>query len=163
MAKKYTNTVENYSIDTLDRDILRVLQSDGRISYRDLGERVGLSANAVGARVGRLVETGVIRGFRAEVNHAALGRGLEAFVDCWLEDRGAEHWGGFVDVVAADERVIDAVHLTGKVDYRLRVVVASATELDELLGTLRREAGIGETDTRLILRRYDVAGSTGGS
>ncbi len=143
-------------IDDIDRDIIRALQEDGRLSYRDLGDRVGLSANAASARVGRLRVEGIITGIHAHVDHAALGRGLEAFVDCWLEQRDPEHWDRFVDHIVADDRVIDAVHLTGKVDYRLRVVVASAEELDELLGSLRTEAGIGETDTRLILRRYPL-------
>ncbi len=148
-------------IDEIDRAIIGTLQEDGRMSYRDLGERVGLSANAAGSRVHRLRSEGVITGIHAHVDHAALGRGLEAFVDCWLESRDPEHWDRFVDHILSDDRVIDAVHLTGKVDYRLRVVVASAAELDELLGDLRTRAGIGETDTRLILRRYPVSPAAG--
>lgn len=148
------DTVFSTVIDEIDRAIIRELQEDGRLSYRDLGERVGLSANATGVRVQRLRSDGVITGVHAHVDHAALGRGIEAYVDCWLESRDPEHWDRFVAHIVADDRVIDAVHLTGKVDYRLRVVVASATELDELLGDLRTKAGIGETDTRLILRSY---------
>ena len=95
------------------------------------------------------------------MDQAALGRGLEAYVDCWLEDRDPKQWDRFSQHIAADERILDAVHLTGKVDYRLRVVVSSAEELDELLGKLRTEAGIAETDTRLILRRYLTPGGSG--
>lgn len=147
-------------IDPVDRHIIRVLQRDGRLSFREVGAEVGLSPNATGVRVGRLIDEGVITGIHAQVDHAKLGRPIEASVDCWLEDRDPEHWDHFVEHVLSDERIIDAVHLTGKVDYRLRVVVGSPTELDELLGALRTDAGIGETDTRLILRRYALAGTT---
>ncbi len=151
-----SDTVVSTVIDELDRQILRVLQRDGRLSHRDIGAEVGLSPNATGARVARLLNDGVITGIHAHVDHTALGRGLEAVVDCWLESRDPHDWDRFVDHVMADDRVVDAVHLTGKVDYRLRVVVSSAAELDDLLNGLRVHGGIGETDSRLILRRYPV-------
>lgn len=144
-------------IDEIDRRIIRVLRRNGRISNRELGQEVGLSPNATGVRVNRLLDSGVITGIHARVNHEALGRGIEAFVDCWVDNRDPREWDRFPAYIESDDRIIDAVHLTGKVDYRLRVVVSSATELDELLGALRREAGIGETDTRLILRRYETS------
>lgn len=131
------------------------MQSDGRISLRDLGADVGLSPNATGVRVNRLIADGVISGIHARVDHAKLGRPLEAFVDCWLASREEERWAVFEAHVRADDRIIDAVHLTGKVDFRLQVVVASPADLDDLLSSLKRDAGIAETDTRLILRRYD--------
>ena len=146
-------------IDDLDRAIIRRLERDGRLSYRDLGNEVGLSPNATGARVARLVDEGIITGIHARVDHSLIGRPLEGYVDCWLTNREAERWAEFEAYVLNDDRIIDAVHLTGKVDYRLRVVVSSPTELDELLMALKREASISETDTRLILRRFPVAGS----
>lgn len=154
-----TDTVENAVIDDIDRQIIRILQQDGRLAHREIGDRVGLSPNATGVRVKRLLDDGIISGVHARVNHAALGRGVEAFIDCWLEERGPEQWERFRAHVEGDERILDAVHLTGKVDYRLRVVVASPSELDDLLDSLRRRGGIGETDTRLILRRFPVGGA----
>ncbi len=145
-------------IDEIDRRIIRELQANGRLSHRDLGARVGLSPNATGVRVSRLLEDGVISGIHARVNHAALGRTLEATVDCWMETREDEQWALFAEFVAQEERILDAVHITGKVDYRLRVVVATPEELDELLTDLKRNAGIAETDTRLVLRRYPTGG-----
>ena len=135
-----------------------MLRRDGRRSYREIGAEVGLSANAAAARVGRLLESGIVTGIHAHVDHAELGRPLEADVDCWMSNRDEEHWQEFEDYVATDDRIIEAVHLTGKVDYRIRVVVSSPTELDELLTGLKRNASIAETDTRLILRRYVVGG-----
>ncbi len=146
-------------IDEIDRRIIAALRADGRISFKDLGAEVGLSANATGVRVGRLLGDGVITGVHAHVDHALLGRGLEAFVDCWLSERDDEHWERFEQYIAGDDRILDAVHITGKVDFRLRVVVESPADLDQLLVALKREGAIAETDTRLILRRYAVGPS----
>ena len=68
--------VESVSIDHIDREILSILQSDGRIAWQTLGDRVHLSPNAVADRVRRLTKAGVITGFGARVNQAALGRSL---------------------------------------------------------------------------------------
>jgi Lrp/AsnC family transcriptional regulator, leucine-responsive regulatory protein len=142
-------------IDDIDRSIIRVLQQDGRTTHRDLGRRVGLSPNAAGARMARLLDRGIISGVHAVVDQAALGRPIDAWVDCWLDpprDRAL-----FDAVVRDDDRVLEAAYLTGRVDYRLRVAVASPADLDQLLARLRAEAGVAETDTRLILHNV-VAG-----
>lgn len=150
--------MESTVIDQIDRSIIRTLQDDGRLSFRDLGATVGLSPNATGARVSRLLDQGLITGIHAHVDHAKLGRPLEGYVDCWLKNREESDWQRFEDFASTDERVIDLVHLTGKVDYRLRVVVASPADLDDLLMSMKQVGGIAETDTRLILRRYPTGG-----
>jgi Lrp/AsnC family transcriptional regulator, leucine-responsive regulatory protein len=76
--------VESSDLDRSDREILRALGENGRMSYRELGEKVALSANATAERVRRLTETGVIAGFHAVVNPAAAGRTLVAMIDVRL-------------------------------------------------------------------------------
>lgn len=147
------STVNATVVDEIDRRIIRTMQANGRMSVKDLGQEVGLSANATGVRVGRLMGEGIITGVHAQVDHALLGRGLEAYVDCWLAERGEADWERFEQYVADDDRVLEAVHITGKVDYRLQVVVASPSELDAFLRGLKRDANVAETDTRLVLRR----------
>ncbi|MGZ5240112.1 MAG: Lrp/AsnC family transcriptional regulator, partial [Caldimonas sp.] len=71
-------------MNKIDREILRILQTDGRRSYTDIGAAVHLSANAVADRVRRLTQTGVIRGIRAVVDPAALGMTIEAQIDVKL-------------------------------------------------------------------------------
>ncbi|HEY6432609.1 MAG TPA: AsnC family transcriptional regulator, partial [Acetobacteraceae bacterium] len=71
----------NEELGGVDRVILRELQRDGRLSFRDLGERVGLSANATAERVRRLMSAGVIRGVHAQVDPRALGQSLFAYID----------------------------------------------------------------------------------
>ena len=68
-------------MDRIDHAIVRELTQNARVSFRDLGERVNLSANAVAERVRRLVASGVIRGFHAHVSPEALGFRMSAYVD----------------------------------------------------------------------------------
>ena len=71
-------------MDKLDREILRILAADGRRSYREIGEAVHLSANAVAERIRRLQKDGTIRAIRAVVDPAALGLTIEAQIDVKL-------------------------------------------------------------------------------
>lgn len=121
----------------------------GRLTQRELGQAVGLSANAAGARMQRLIDRKIITGFSAQVDHAALGRPIEASIDVWLEDMGNRD--RFAAFVREDERCVEAFHLTGRLDFRLRARVATSDDLNSLLDDLRNEAGVRQTDSRLVL------------
>ena len=69
--------LSNQQLDATNRRLIEALQEDARLSLAELGRRVGLTAPAVGERLARLEQTGVIRGYHADVDPAALGRGLE--------------------------------------------------------------------------------------
>lgn len=116
---------------------------------------VGLSPNAAGARLARLVDQGVITGFHAAIDHAALGRPLEVTMDVWLDHRPSDQ--AFVEVVATDDRIIDAVHITGPVDYRLQVRVSSPEDLEDLLAKLRQQATVNQTDSRIVMSHLPTA------
>jgi Lrp/AsnC family transcriptional regulator, leucine-responsive regulatory protein len=75
---------ETSVIDEIDREIVRSLAADGRMSFRDLGERIHLSPNATAERVRRLQSNGVIRGFGAVVSWTRLGYVVEAYIDVRL-------------------------------------------------------------------------------
>ena len=148
------STVVSTVIDAIDRDILRILLNDARKTQREIGAAVGLSPNAAGARINKLFADGVITGVRAVIDHEVLGRGIEATIDIWVEDRNDT--AAFEGLVRADDRIVECFHLTGPLDYRIRVRVASPSDLDDLLGRLRREGGVRQTDSRLILEQLDV-------
>ncbi|MEW1545513.1 Lrp/AsnC family transcriptional regulator [Streptomyces tsukubensis] len=138
-------------MDALDREILGVLRTDARISYRDLGVRVGLSANAAADRVRRLVRDGVIAGFTAVVDPAAeSGTGLTVFIDLTL--RIGVTNDAFEQAVVGLPGIEEAVHITGAYDYLVRARVANPAELDALLRTIKRETGAERTSTRIALR-----------
>jgi len=140
-------TDETVSIDKIDREILSILQTDGRIAWQTLSDRVHLSPNAVAERVRRLTRTGVIKGFRAEINQAALGRTLEAVIDARMP-----HTQGFDDAVMKRDDVLWAAHVTGESDVTLAVACNGTAGLDALLKWLQRE-GATETHTDVVLSK----------
>lgn len=92
MPRKRLVTEQNAAIDEIDRKILRALCADGRVSFRDLGQRIYLSPNATAERVRRLRSSGVIRGFHTSLDPASLGLSLEAYIDVELQ-RGTSRAG----------------------------------------------------------------------
>jgi Lrp/AsnC family leucine-responsive transcriptional regulator len=141
-------------MDKIDREILRVLVKDGRCSYNDLAQRVHLSANAVAERVRRLQRDRTIRGFRAIVDPAALGRTVEAQIDVKL--RPTTTAADFERALRDLPQVTAATLMTGSYDYALRVECADRAELVEVTETIRNRAGALETYSRVILREVSL-------
>lgn len=141
-------------MDRLDRQILGLLARDGRLSFRELGESVHLSANAVAERFRRLQSAGVIRHIRAEIDPVALGRTLEAQIEVKLAAETAAL--AFETALRHLPQVVSATLMTGSFDYAVRVACADREDLMQLTETLRRTAGVRETYTRLILREVEL-------
>ena len=99
-------------MNEIDSEILRILREDGRISWRDLGAAVGLSANAAADRVRRLRHAGVITGFTALVDPGAGGRTLEALVGVTVaSDTDSDD---FAAAAAQLEPVLEVLHLAAR-------------------------------------------------
>src|ERR687894_754491 len=113
LSRRNTETIA--VVDPTDSEILRLLRADGRLSWRELGAAVGLSANAAADRVRRLRQAGVILGFTATVDEGAAGRGLVALIDVRLAASGTND--EFEAETAKLEAVTDAGHVTGRLDY----------------------------------------------
>ena len=137
-------------MDDLDEQILGLLRENGRMSWRNLGAAVGLSANAASDRVTRLRRIGVVKCFAAVVDPAAGGRGLEALVGVTLMP-GTDS-DQFATLAEKLHPVTEVLHLAGRPDYQLRVACRDTIELDALLRTLRLKLGAADTDTTVILR-----------
>ncbi len=142
------------AIDAIDRDILRLLERDARLTQRELGRLVGLSPNAAGARIQRLIEREVIKRFSIELDHGRLGRPIEASIDVWQDDDRDR--AAFERLVAADDRIVECFYLTGPLDFRVRARVASAEDLNDLLQVMQREGGVRQTDSRLVLEHLET-------
>ena len=108
-------------MNSLDRNILAALENDGRLSVTELAERVGLSLSPCHRRVRALEESGVISGYRAELDAAALGLQFSALVFVTLKDSTSVP--DFESAVAQLDSVIQAQRLFGDPDYLLQVVV----------------------------------------
>ena len=144
-------------MDKIDRAILGLLVRDGRLSFRELGEAVHLSPNAVAERFRRLRVSGAIRHIRATLEPAALGRALEAQIEVKLAAETAAL--GFEAALRHLPQVVSATLMTGSFDYAVRVARTDRDELVQLTETLRKTAGVRETYTRLILREVELAGA----
>lgn len=145
---------KNAEIDNFDRDIIRHLQVDARLSYRELGERVFLSANTVAERVRRLLQDKVVLGFHARVDMAVVDLPLQALVDVKLSrDTTAAH---FESVITTIRDITEATLMTGNYDYMLRVACRDQADLVRVIEDLRAHAGVQDTTSRLVLRHIDL-------
>lgn len=127
-------------LDPSDARILRILRSDGRISNQALAERAGLSPSACLRRLRDMERRGVIRGYRAVVAPAALGRGFTAYLSVGLSDHSKGAQEAFERAVAAAPEVVECHNVTGAIEYLLRIEVADLAAYrafhTDVLGTL---------------------------
>jgi Lrp/AsnC family transcriptional regulator, leucine-responsive regulatory protein len=138
-------------LDRIDRAIIELLRRDARLSYRELGEQVFLSPNTVADRVRKLVAEHVIDGFGARLNLEALGFDVSAFIDVkLLPATSAEHFEAVIETIAG---VTEAHLVTGNYDYVLCVACRDHADLMRLVEALRKQAGVQDTQSRVVLKR----------
>lgn len=147
------------ALDPVDHRILSVLVDNGRASFASIGEVVGLSPHGAADRVRRLERLGVIEGFTVRLDLEQVGRGLDAFVDVRL--LAATDPEEFEKAVVALPAVREAVFVTGRFDYQLRLACTDADDLDRTIRTLRQRAGAAQTETRIVMRSAATAGRRG--
>jgi DNA-binding Lrp family transcriptional regulator len=138
-------------IDDLDRKILALLVENGRESFAALGQRVGLSTAATKRRVDRLRSEGVIRRFTADLEPAAMGWTIDAFVELYCEGRVPPD--RMREMVRSIPEVIEAYTVTGESDGILRVRAADTSHLEKVLGVIRNYPGVSRTRSALVLSR----------
>lgn len=132
--------------DEKDRQILRVLQADGRISNLELAERVALSPSATLRRVAALEKAGIITGYRAVLDPAQMGVGFVAYITVGLSDHSKRSQEAFEKAMDRAPQVRECHNITGPVEYLLRVEVADLVHYKEfhtdILGALPHVARI---------------------
>ncbi|MCC5962358.1 MAG: Lrp/AsnC family transcriptional regulator [Rhodobacteraceae bacterium] len=135
-------------MDDKDRQIIRALQRDGRMSNQDLAAAVNLSPSPCLRRLRNLEKRGVIRGYSARVEPRAYGLAITAFVRIRLERHDEATVGSFEREVGRMEEVLECHVMTGHSDYQLRVVIDSLDAYEAFIRTrLQRVGGIGSIDT----------------
>ncbi len=122
----------NDGIDRIDRQILRLLQQDGRLANAQLAEAVALSPSACLRRLQRLEASGVIEGYAARLNGAAIGRPNTVFIEVTLNSQGNSALDAFERAVAACPAVLECHLMSGDFDYLLRVAVADMADYERL-------------------------------
>jgi len=141
------------SIDPMDIRILNALAEDGRISGRELGDRIGLSLTPTLRRIRRLEEEGYIQGYGARLDEARLGGAMSVFVQVTLKAQTLESISDFEMQIVKAREVMSCYLMTGGADYMLRVVAADLASYQAfLMNTLTRIPGVAHIQSSFALR-----------
>jgi DNA-binding Lrp family transcriptional regulator len=148
------------NLDETDRRIVLELARDARLPNNTLARLAGIAPSTCLGRVRALRERGVIRGYHADVDPAALGRPLQAMIAVRLQSDARGHIRAFVADVATRDEVLNVFFLAGKDDFLLHVAAASTEDLRDFVEDLSSNADVAYTETSLIFEhvRADAAG-----
>ncbi len=136
-----------------DRRLLRILQTNARISNQDLAEQSGMSASACWRRVRALEELGIIKNYAAILDTEKIGRSFHAIVHVMLTRHDHSHVDTFIAEVQRRPEVLDCFAVTGEADYHLRVLCEDLDAYNRFLeGFLFRLPGIANIRTNLVLK-----------
>ncbi|MBT6275698.1 MAG: Lrp/AsnC family transcriptional regulator [Chromatiales bacterium] len=148
------NSANNLTLDRIDHAIIRELQADGRLSNQTLSERVGLSPSPCSRRLRLLEEGGIIKGYTALIDEAAIGFAMSVFVFIKLERQVDESLKSFESAVMEFPEVVDCWLMTGTRDYLLRIVTTGLPHYESFLtGELTKIPGVASIESSLSLRR----------
>ncbi|AVV35006.1 MAG: Lrp/AsnC family transcriptional regulator [Cobetia sp.] len=143
------------TLDRFDRRILDELQHSGRISNQELAERIGLSPSPCLRRVRALEESGMITGYRAQIDARKLGLSLMALLHISMDRHTPERFTNFEDTIASLPQVMECLLITGQeADYQLKVVVKDMDDYhDLLLKQITRIEGVTGVHSSFVLRQ----------
>jgi len=136
-------------VDAIDLRLVELLRTNARLSFAELARQVGLSAPAVHERVGKLESSGVVRGYRADVDPEAIGLGVTALIGV-VEESNAD-----ADEVLGHLRTMPEIEscffMAGVESFLLTVRVGTIAELERLIVRLNRTPGVASTRTGIAL------------
>jgi Lrp/AsnC family leucine-responsive transcriptional regulator len=132
-------------LDRIDRELLRLLKSDARLTATELADRVALTTAPAWRRVRRLEQQGFVRGYHAQLDAAKLGFGVTAFVSVMLEKHTPAAGRAFEDQVRAIPQILECHNVSGRYDFLLRVVAADLAAFGRFArDTIRALPGVKE-------------------
>ena len=141
------------SVEEIDRAIVKALTLDGRLSYTDLAERVGLSVSAAHQRVRRLEQRGVLKGYSARVDYTALELPLTAFVA--IRPLDPSQADDAPDRLANLPEIEACYSVAGDDHYLLLVRVRGPQDLERLLQDIRSAANVSTRTTVVLSTAYE--------
>jgi len=140
-------------MDAIDKKILRTLARQGRLTNAELAEKVGLSPSPCWTRVKRLEQAGVIRGYAALLDQAALGLPDTVFIEVMMERHDEAQLRRFEEAVADIPEILECHLVTGEYDYVIKAAVGGTMGYERLLrDRLYRLPGVRHTRTSFALR-----------
>jgi len=145
------------SLSRIDRNILRCLQQDGRLSFAELARRVGLTTTPCKERVKRLERDGFIRGYHAQLDPAKLGRGLVVFVQISLQRTAGDAFSDFREVIRDVPEVEECHLVAGNFDYLIKARVRDMAHYREFLGgRLMQLPGVQESTSYPVMEALPI-------
>ncbi|MEH3037967.1 MAG: Lrp/AsnC family transcriptional regulator [Sphingomonas adhaesiva] len=139
-------------LDSFDTRILRILTTQGRMTWRDLADEIGLSLTPTLRRVRWLESEGYILGYGARLDEARLGGALEALVTVTLERQSEEALTLFEQAIGDVGEITDCYQVTGQDDYVLRVVVSDLTHYQATIMALSRIPMLARINSSFVLK-----------
>jgi Lrp/AsnC family transcriptional regulator, leucine-responsive regulatory protein len=137
-------------MDEIDLKALQLLVRNGRITWAELAQHLGLSAPSSAERVRRLEESGVVKQYGAVLDPAALGYGFAALIGIDLTH--PQHRAKFMELVKSRDEILECHHVTGDHDYVLKIVCRDAAHLDHLINDVLKEGtAVARTRTMIVL------------
>ncbi len=142
-------------IDKYDKQILEILQKEGKISNQDLAERVGLSPSPCLRRVKALEEAGIILGYRALVDAKKIELGLTALIQISMDKHTQERFNSFDREMKAIPEVLECLLITGQsADYLIKVIVKDLDHYQKLLlQKITKIAGVTGVHSSFVLNK----------
>ncbi|MEM2375627.1 MAG: Lrp/AsnC family transcriptional regulator [Candidatus Bathyarchaeia archaeon] len=137
------------SIDEVDREILRMLQEDARISFRKIAERLNMSEATVFVRVKKLLKKGIIKGFTTIVSPEALGKRMTAFVLISADPKKLQK---VLETLSRMKDVYEVYDVTGTYYAIAKVRAEDQTQLARIIDEIGMIDGVTSTETALVLR-----------
>ncbi|MFB7874698.1 MULTISPECIES: Lrp/AsnC family transcriptional regulator [unclassified Nocardia] len=138
-------------MDDIDRRILARLLTHARASFQEIGAVVGLSAPAVKRRVDKMVASGQITGFTAQVNPAALGWTTEAYVEVYYRDNISP--AELRRTLEPIPQVVGVWTIAGEADALVHVMATDMAEIEVTVERIRENARVGRTRSSLVMSR----------
>jgi DNA-binding Lrp family transcriptional regulator len=143
--------VRSVAIDDVDRRILTALHADARMSNSALADLIGIAPSTCHGRVRRLQEVGVIRGFYADIDPAAIGLTLQAMISVSLQANSRGKIRSFIQTIRRKPQVMDVYFLAGADDFILHVAARDTDDLRAfVVDNLNADADVAGTQTSLI-------------
>jgi len=144
-------------MDSLDLEILSLIQNDARVAHASVGERLGLTAPAVHARIKRLEKDGVIRGYLTSIDPLAVNQSLLAFVRV-MNNSAGKNEQAFEGFIRQQPNILECHDISGEDSYMLKVRTDSPDSLRRLLSRIREFPGVERTVTSITLLTIKESG-----
>jgi len=135
-------------MDDLNIKILKELQNNARITFAEIGRKIGLSAPSVAERVQKLQDSGVIEGYTTNLNLSSLGLGIESIINLEISFNGYKKLMSDIEKIP---EIYECLKVTGKYCVIIKVAVKDNSELDKVIDKISM---YGQPQTSIILSRY---------